>query len=450
MSRKFHQQKYFDGPYSSERARFLRQLAEDGYGKPRLKIINNLLLAVAHAVEPGSTYTEAGLRGLASEWIRREPEGKANEKSKRVRELDFLFVAKKWLSYLGRFEKPTPSQAFKEELQAFLDYQRNECGFAAATIENRRKSLTRFFLRLQDRHQRLADVELRDIDEFQAHMASRGWKRTTMSFYVQGLRSFFRYAFARGWTSDLAPGIGAPRIYQHETIPTGPSRDEVVKLLENESGPNPVSVRNRAMFLLLAVYGLRSGEVRNLQLKDLDWQNELLTVVRTKIGKTQSYPLTREVGDAILKYLKTVRPATQRRTVFLTLRRPHRPISAGGFGAMVQKRLHAVNPTLTHEGPHSIRHACAAHLLQQGLDLGEIGNHLGHVSVAATRIYAKVDIPNLRAVAAIPMRELTEHADEAERKQTPILERGHMEALRLVANTRLSRLEPLNGPSRTG
>jgi site-specific recombinase XerD len=56
-----------------------------------------------------------------------------------------------------------------------------------------------------------------------------------------------------------------------------------------------------------------------------------------------------------------------------------------------------------HRGPHVLRHACAGHLLARGLSLKEIGDHLGHRRPDSTRIYAKVDLPGLREVAAFDL-----------------------------------------------
>ena len=100
---------------------------------------------------------------------------------------------------------------------------------------------------------------------------------------------------------------------------------------------------------------------------------------------------------------------------------------------MVQKRMRAVNAALTHRGPHSLRHACATHLLSRGLTLKEIGDHLGHVSVAATKMYAKVDMPALRQVAALDMSELVSYVQQADQNQTPVIASGDLAGLREVS-----------------
>lgn len=163
------------------------------------------------------------------------------------------------------------------------------------------------------------------------------------------------------------------------------------------------AIRDRAMLLLCAVYGLRNSEVRLLRLEDLDWEHETILVVRPKQRKSQLYPLVQDVGAAILRYLREVRPRTDRREVFLSLRQPYRVVTASGVYSMVRKRQCQLGIKLSHYGPHSLRHACATHLLDQGLSLKEIGDHLGHMCAEATQIYAKVDLAALREVAQMDL-----------------------------------------------
>ena len=158
-------------------------------------------------------------------------------------------------------------------------------------------------------------------------------------------------------------------------------------------GDHSTEIRNRAIILLLAVYGFRIGEVCKLTLDNICWETELIRVRRSKQGRVQDYPLAAEVGGAILRYLRHVRPRSGYREVFLTLRAPYRPLMKNvglGIGALM-KRSGIQFPRC---GPHWLRHACAAHLLSQGFSLKEIGDYLGHRSVQATQIYAKVDLPH--------------------------------------------------------
>jgi integrase len=112
----------------------------------------------------------------------------------------------------------------------------------------------------------------------------------------------------------------APRIYADEGLPKGPSWDNVQRLLRSTEGDQPKNIRDRAIIMLFAVYGMRVGEVRALKLEDLNWKKELICVTRPKSRREQSYPLSHIVGEAILRYLKEVRPNVSYREIFLTLK----------------------------------------------------------------------------------------------------------------------------------
>jgi site-specific recombinase XerD len=238
------------------------------------------------------------------------------------------------------------------------------------------------------------------VERFLAWPRSRPWSRVTIAACVASLRSFFRYAGIRKWcAANIGEAIDAPRLYTLAGLPAGPSWNQVKQLIASLGQEKPGDIRNRALIMMLAVYGFRSSEVCHLRLDDLDWQRELILLSRTKQLREHQYPLVREVGEAILLYLQKARPQTDRREVFLRLLPPFEPLTVGGLGTMVHFRLKSLNLRLPHYGPHALRHACASHLLAAGLSLKEIGDQLGHSDPRSTRIYAKVDLEGLREVA---------------------------------------------------
>jgi integrase/recombinase XerD len=155
--------------------------------------------------------------------------------------------------------------------------------------------------------------------------------------------------------------------------------------------------------MLFAIYGLRRSEVSKLRLEDFDWEREIIRVPRPKQRQTQDYPLTHAVGEAIIRYLKEVRPRCTHREVFLRLLAPIEPLSPSGLYNLTRKRILHLEIVARHKGPHSLRHACAARLVSEKLSLKEIGDHLGHRSTNSTRTYAKVDVAGLREVAGFDL-----------------------------------------------
>ena len=206
--------------------------------------------------------------------------------------------------------------------------------------------------------------------------------------------------------AGLADGIMPSRFHPGETIPKGLNRDEVLRLLATTEGDRPADVCDRAIFMPLIAYGLRAGEDSGLGLDDLDWTEEPLQVCRPKPGRTHQYPLSRGVGQAILRYIREVRPKRRERELFLTLQAPIRPMTRGAIGNIVRRRACRAGIVGKRRGSHALRHGAAQHLLDNGLSMKAVGDYLGHRSVSATATYAKVRLDTLRKVGEIDLEGL--------------------------------------------
>jgi site-specific recombinase XerD len=255
----------------------------------------------------------------------------------------------------------------------------------------------------------LRQVSISQIDQAITEKGTQdGCTRASIRTYAYVLRSFFSYAETRHWCAPgLAAGIIPPRVYAGERLPAGPTWDDVQRLCAGTDGDSPAQIRNRALLLLFAVYGLRVGEVRRLRLEDLDWEAEAIRVTRSKQQlRVQTYPLVGPVGNAILRYLTAARPRCEARQVFVSLKAPIRPLGNSALWQIVNRRLRPLGLALAHQGPHALRHACATRLLNRGLSMKEIGAHLGHRNPAATSVYAKVNLVGLRQVADFTLEGL--------------------------------------------
>ena len=321
----------------------------------------------------------------------------------------FIGHAERWLRFVNLLEDPPKVQhAHAEEVAAFVKWMRHERGWTEDTIGGCRGTVDRFFSRLEQRRVALASVDIADIDRAVARWYARDYSRVTIHDYAQRLRTFFHFAERQGWcAAGLAEGIMQSRFHRGETVPKGLNRDEVLRLLATTEGDRSADVRDRAILMVLAAYGLRSGEVAGLQLDDLNWEEETLRVRRPKAGRTHRYPLSRGVGQAIVRYIRRVRPPRPDRALFLTLSAPVRPLSRGGISHVVRSRLDRLGIVGKRRGPHSLRHAAAQHLLDHGLSMKEVGDYLGHRSVSSTSAYAKVQLGALREVAEIDLEGLT-------------------------------------------
>ena len=390
--------RYRKGPMLEERLAFLTHLADQGYSRGGLRDHARDLLAIAETLavarQPRKALTLAEIKRKLANKRRLVP------------------LAARWLQFIGRLQqRPTPLTPWEKKIEAFTEYMERDLELAPATISTSCWWVKQFFKRLRVKGRSLHKITPHRIDmAFQKLLAPganpralEGYSRKAIQRCATALRAFFRFAEARGWCrKGLAASIRNPRVFSQASLPLGPSWEDVQRLLAMTEGDKPSNVRARPILMLLAIYGLRRGEVSRLRLDDLDWEHEVFRVESSKTGRVRTYPLIRSVGDAILRYLQEVRPRTSHRELFLSLRPPFRPVCSS-LWEMVDKRLRSLDVSLPHYGPHALRHACASRLLAAGLSLKEIGDQLGHMDPDSTRLYAKVDLVGLREVANFDM-----------------------------------------------
>jgi integrase/recombinase XerD len=405
----FHQPsviaRHRNAPYADEREQYLAYCAQRGDAPATLLGKARVLLHVARTltVYPDLHVTLDQVRAAAEGRQAPGHPGRPVRKSRwMIRQ--FIDVAGAWLRQLGYLRRPVHPIPFHDRLEEYAGWAQHERGFSETTICNRRRAIAQFLRWYGSRDQALSALQVTDVDAYLARGAEHGWRRATLHGVAECLRAFFRFGGDQGWAPGaLAAAIHPPRLYALERLPAGPAWADVQRLLAAVGTTRPKDVRDRAILLLLAIYGLRAREVTRLRLDDLDWEHDLLHVPRVKGHAAQPYPLLPAVGNAILQYLEHGRPASPAREVFLTLLSPHRPLSPQALYAVVAPRLKTLGVRTVHVGPHALRHACATRLVAKGFSLKAIGDHLGHRSTAATRTYAKVDLPGLREVAAFDL-----------------------------------------------
>jgi integrase/recombinase XerD len=402
--------RHLEAPYAQERQQYLSARARQGNTRSTLQFTAQDLLWVACklSIYPDlRAVTMEQVCAVADDWKKRERAcGRPlNQAFTRQR---YLRLAASWLRFLGHLHTPTQAILFGHRLQEFCRWAREERGLSEATVKQFSSQIRHFLQWYGSLGRDFADVQVSDIDTYLAHGGAHGWSRITVSNVATALRAFFRYCTQQHWTREhFAEGIRGPRIYALEGLPAGPDWSDVRRLFAGLNRKDPTDLRDRPILMLMAIYGLRAGEVAKLRLEHLDWAHDRLHVPRTKRRETQVYPLLPSLRGALARYLQKVRrrPSVYRQ-VFLTLRPPFRPISVGGLYHVAAHRLKALGVHTAHHGPHSLRHACAARLVAGRLSLKEIGDHLGHRSTSATRTYAKVDLRGLREVAAFDLGEL--------------------------------------------
>ena len=403
-------EKYRAAPLVEQRERYLVHLKGLGTARSTLRKCANDQLSLVRLLnlQEEDQVSSHRLEAAATNWSRPKGRRCTRSASSKAR-TRFVGRGIEWLRFLGWLDEPAhephPHQA---EIAIFESWLRQERGLSRATIRDYCHAADQFFFWLAENGVRLSAVRMTDIDDVIAAEHERGaWCRRTIHDYAQRLRAFFRFAEAHGWCAlGLAAGIVAPRFLMDETVPKGLRREDVLRLLASVQGNHPIDKRDRAILMLFVAYGLRAGEVSGLRLDDLDWQSEILRVRCPKPGRVHSWPLSQEVGHAILRYVREARPSGFGRVLFFTSRAPIRPLDRKSLCKIVHDRLAGIGIVSGRRGPHALRHAAAQHLLDQGMSMKVIGDFLGHRDPSSTAIYAKVNLAALREVSALDLEGL--------------------------------------------
>ena len=392
------------GPFAAERAAYLRQLADRGSAPSVIRRAAVVCMWVAERIRrwpPDRLVGDKELLRLSRCWARRRAVPRRRAIAIPSPKENFRSFAKGFLRVAGRLAAvPTrPAGPYEDRIQTFLTEQREERHLSVYTCDFRAKQVYRFAGYLTEQSLELKNLCPSNLDEYFQHL-SGSWSRVSLHSAAVALRAWLKHCERKGYVRPgLAKAILVPQVYSLEGIPPlSPTWEEVTRAVAETEGTKPAALRARAALLLLAVYGIRGGELRRLRLEDIDWQRETISFVRSKCGRRDTFPLNLTVGNAIADYLRNGRPRSDSRLVFLTLIAPFRPLSKGALNSLTHTRLARVMSGRKGCSPRALRHASAHHLVDAGFTLKEIGDYLGHRSAEATRIYTKVDLPSLRLV----------------------------------------------------
>jgi integrase len=250
--------------------------------------------------------------------------------------------------------------------------------------------------------EKLPELTVLDIDRYLAWRNPK-LRRATRSGVVHCLRDLLRFLRHKGYLQrDLASAVPRVKLYRLEDVPKALRPDQVRGVLDHiYKDKTPVGLRDYAIALLLATYGLRAGEIARLRLEDINWKREEFCVIQSKSHLPLRLPLSIEVGNAIFRYLRRGRPRSNAREVFLRACAPQGPFRcASSQGTMIRRRLQQAGIRVDgRRGTHAFRYAHAVKLLRAQTPLKTVGDLLGHHSPASTTVYLKLATDDLRSVA---------------------------------------------------
>ena len=297
--------------------------------------------------------------------------------------------------------RPTPSPSRRSPvLAAYEEYRRCHGGVSVATLRRDMDTAAAFIKSLRSMGRDIRRTRAIDIDRFVESLSTRVGRRTAASS-CSSLRGFLRFLFAtRRLRHDLSDCVVAPRYRTDEGPPRSLPWEDIRRILRAVSRDRPVGLRDYAMLLVMATYGLGSGEVVRLELGDVDWQAGILRARRGKTGVLLELPLLPAVAQALAAYLRRGRPSqTLAHTIFVSLALPHRPLTTAAVRHRIRKYARRAGISAAKLGAHIFRHSHATRQIDAGAPFKIVGDVLGHIRPASTSVYVRVALRRLRVVA---------------------------------------------------
>lgn len=244
----------------------------------------------------------------------------------------------------------------------------------------------------------IKDIKKEIIIKFINESSEKGNVSKRRNFYV--LREFLKYLFIEDiLKEDLSIYIPKIKSTRRKKIPTYLKPNEIEELLKNIPRIRKVDIRNYTIILIAARLGLRINDILNIKLKDIDWKNYKINVTQSKNNNLNVLPLSKELGWAIIDYIKNARPNCNNEYLFVKMKYPFNKMNSFQTFNKYFDKIDIETNIENKKGIHNLRHSLATNMLNNDIPLNIIASTLGDTCQTISSTYLKVDINNLKECA---------------------------------------------------
>ncbi len=289
-----------------------------------------------------------------------------------------------------------------QHLDQFFQHLKYERNVSPHTLRNYTSDLEQFRVHLF-RVEKREDIAIAEIDR----LTIREWmaslhvdhKKTSVARKLASLRTFFQFLVREGKIeSNPAKQVATPKI--ERKLPNHLSIEDAVRFIETPDISTDLGRRDRAIIEFLYATGIRVGELVGVDLVDVDLREKMVRVTG-KRKKQRIVPFGEPALQAVMLYLETTRgkflsncPEAKRDLQAVFLNYQGTRITTRSVGRMIDKYI-KLCADIHDISPHSLRHTFATHLLDQGADLRDIQELLGHARLTTTQIYTQVSMEKM-------------------------------------------------------
>ncbi|MBP1040969.1 tyrosine-type recombinase/integrase [Vagococcus sp. BWB3-3] len=289
-------------------------------------------------------------------------------------------------------------------LNEFKVYQQLHHFISNSSLKSYTRYLTPFFRFLENQLVTVDTLTPGHIFEYTKTYLS--FSASTVYNSSGSLRVFLRFLFHQKYVSeDLSLHVLTASYSRQSKLPSTFSQSELTQLLASIDTQTAIGKRDYAIILIASRLGLRSGDIRLLTFSSLNWRENCIEITMEKTKKELVLPLTAEIGEALIDYIKFGRPKSACKEIFLTSYGPYTVLSPSAMSGIVKKQCRkvgidsSINDHTKSKSLHSLRSTLATTLLENNVSLPIIADILGHSDTRTTELYLKKDIEGLRQCA---------------------------------------------------
>lgn len=300
-------------------------------------------------------------------------------------------------------------------IDGFISYIEAERRYSPLTVRNYRRDIADFleFIGVDKERFDPNAIARADVEEWIIYLfEKRKLKAQSVNRSVATLRSFWKWMLGHGHANrDIVSVISQAKTPSRLPVFVSESRmEDVVALLRDDIASEDFErLRDAVIVLLFYTAGLRLAELSNLKIGDISADYRTIRILG-KGEKERIVPLIGRMGEILKKYFSQFSSQNicigQKKALILS--KKGEPISERTIQRIVDRKLKGAG-IQGKTSPHTLRHTFATHLLNEGADLREIQELLGHSSLKATQVYTHTNIEKLKEVYS------TAHPREKER-----------------------------------
>ena len=324
-----------------------------------------------------------------------------------VRLIGEYSVNRIFVSRFSRFADEIEDDYWKMLCDRYLLYLNNDCAYKSRTIEKKLfvlRKMVEIFVR--DSICSLDDVTRPEIEKVVSAFIHETPK--SVSHNLSDLKQFFRFCYENRLSTFDVSSLFPVLKTAHETKISMVFTEEEVKTLLNSIDRESITgKRDYAILIMAALLGLRSVDIANLKLTDINWEAKLISITQEKTTNNLTLPLLNDLGWSIIDYIKNGRPDVESDYLFLEHRAPFNCLTPGGISSIFTRRLHDAGIRIVSGkkyGIHSLRHTLGTTLLEKETSLPLISQILGHQSIKSTETYLKLNMKGLSECPIDPDR----------------------------------------------